>query len=392
MGELVFAPEVRSLGRRLMAYADPLGVRAAERIRAEIPGYDEAQGLIFDELAASCSRNLRYVLGILAHGPVPGLEVPPVTGATLAEQGVPYESVLQATRIGGRFIWELLVEQSVQDEHEVLLSAAADIWSVIDDLSDQVTEAYRRALTERSRRDTVRAVLVGGLLDGDEPADQIAEAARILGFEGARDFVVVSAESPGPGVEGLPDVEAALLRSDVASAWHFDNHHQEGVVALRVGFGIFDLAAVLQDLTVARVGISRPFGALDRAVDGRFQARAVCAAASPGSTEVVRYDERPLGVLLADGPEHARDMVDTVLGEVFDLRSEDAAALLETARTWLATGGSYAATAKSLDLHKNTVRFRMDRFQDITKCDLTRPADAAEAVVALECARILGLG
>lgn len=122
-----------------------------------------------------------------------------------------------------------------------------------------------------------------------------------------------------------------------------------------------------------------------------MQARAACAAASAGSAEVVRYDEQPLGVLLAGGPEHARAMVDAVLGGLFDMRSDDRAVLLKTARTWLAAGGSNAATSRSLHVHKNTVRYRIRMLEDVTGRDLTRPADAAELFVALESVRILGL-
>ena len=79
---------------------------------------------------------------------------------------MPYAAVLHAFRIGGRFIWELLVERSAPDSRDVLLRAAADIWAVSDDLSSQVTDAYGSAMAERARRDgQMRAALVGTLLD-----------------------------------------------------------------------------------------------------------------------------------------------------------------------------------------------------------------------------------
>ena len=51
--------------------------------------------------------------------------------------------MLQAFRIGGRFIWEVLVERADPDVRDVLLLAAADVWAVSDDLAAFVTEAYR---------------------------------------------------------------------------------------------------------------------------------------------------------------------------------------------------------------------------------------------------------
>jgi hypothetical protein len=387
------APEVRDLSRRLLPDSDALGARMAERICAEIPVYAEGQVLSYDALVESCSTNLHFVLGILAGEPPPGVESPRATGAARAESGVPYDAVLQAFRIGGRYIWELLVEHAAPEEHDVLLLAAADVWSVSDDLSDLVTEAYRGALTDRARRDSqMRAVLVGALLDGDEAAEQVFEAARVLNLDGAADYVVVAAESPAPGAEGLPDVERVLRRSNVASAWRLDHHHQDGVVALRFGFGVEHLVEVVAELATGRVGISTQLGGLDRASEGRRRARVACAAGTPGSPEVRRYDAHPLSVLLASSPESARSLVDTVLGPVVALPAGDREVVLDTARTWLAVDGSTSVAARQLHVHRNTVRYRLRRLEDLSGRDLAKPVDAAELHVALECARFLGLG
>lgn len=387
------APEVRALSRRLLPDSDALGTRMAERICAEIPVYAEGQVLAYDELVASCSVNLRYVLGILAGDRVPNLDTPRATGAARAESGVPYDAVLQAFRIGGRYIWELLVEHAAPEEHDVLLLAAADVWSVSDDLAATVTDAYRGALTDRARRDgQMRAVLVASLLDGDESAEQVFEAARVLNLDGASDYVVVSAESPAPGAEGLPDVERVLRRTNVASAWRLDHHYQDGVVALRFGFGVEHLAELLDELATGRVGISSPLGRIDRASEGRRRARVACAAGTPGTPEVRRYDENPLVVLLASSPESARSLVDTVLGPVVALPEEDRDVVLTTARTWLAVDGSTSVAARQLHVHRNTVRYRLRRLEELTGRDLAKPVDAAELHVALECARFLGLG
>lgn len=387
------APEVRSLSRQLLPDADRLGARMAERICAEIPMYAEGQLLSFEQLADSCAHNISYVLGILAGDPATSLDSPRATGAARAGQGVPYDAVLQAFRIGGRYIWELLVEHASPEAHDVLLLAAADVWAVSDHLSDHVTDAYRRAIADRTRRDgQMRAVLVGALLDGDEAAEYVFEAARVLNLDGARDFVVVSAESPEPGAEGLADVERTLRRSNVGSAWRLDHHHQDGVVALRHGFGLDHLVEALAGLATGRVGVSAPLGRLDRASEGRRQARVACTAATPGSSEVLRYDEHPLPVLLASSSESARLLVDAVLGPVLALADEDREVMVDTARAWLAAAGSTSVAARALHVHRNTVRYRLRRLQELTGRDLATPVDAAELHVALECARFLGLG
>ena len=65
--------------------------------------------------------------------------------------------------------------------------------------------------------------------------------------------------------------------------------------------------------------------------------------------------------------------------------------LLTTARAWLAHGGSTSAAAHELFLHRNTVRHRLRRLEVVTGRDLAHPAQAAEVMVALEAARVLGL-
>ena len=66
--------------------------------------------------------------------------------------------------------------------------------------------------------------------------------------------------------------------------------------------------------------------------------------------------------------------------------------VIETARTWLAVGGSTSTAARELHVHRNTVRYRLRRLEELTGRDLATPVDAAELHVALECARFLGLG
>jgi hypothetical protein len=387
------APEVRELSRRLLPEADLLGTRMAERICAEIPLYADGQSVSYEQLTASCRDNMRYVLGQLAQEPRVSIDAPRATGAARAEQSVPYAAVLQAFRVGGRFIWELLVERADPEVHDVLLLAAADIWAVSDELSSQVTDAYRTALADKVRRDAqMRAVLVGSLLDGDTAAaEELVESATMLHLRRTGEFAVVSAECAIPGTEALRNVEQVLSRHSVTSAWRLDHDHQDGLVELRVGFRGERLYDALTGLGQGRVGISSVFRSLAGAPEARRQARVACAAGAPSSQDIVRFEQHPLAVLLAGAPEQAAFLGRTILGPVLELPANDRALLLETARTWLAAHGSTSSAAQRLFLHRNTVRYRLHRLEELTGRDFARPADAAELYVALESVRILGL-
>ena len=366
----------------------------ADRIRAEVSLYAEGQVVTHEDLLASCVENLRYVLGDLAGKRVVHRDVARATGARRAESGLPYAALLQAYRIGGRYIWELLVASADSSVRELLLRAAADIWAVTDDLSAQVTEGYRTMLADRARRDVqVRSARLGTLLDGDvEAAEELWESAALLDLPRRSDFAVVTAECPSPGTEALPRVEEILRRHNVVSAWRVDREHQDGLVALTRAYDVSRLAADLAELSQSRVGVSAVFSRLDGAHQARREARVAAAAATPSTSQVIRFDDQPLAVLLAGTPEGALSLARSVLGEVLALPGEDRQLILETARTWLAVAGSTSAAAQQLHIHRNTVRYRLKRLEELTGRDLAEPVGAAELHVALECARILGLG
>ncbi|KAA1420943.1 PucR family transcriptional regulator [Nocardioides humilatus] len=387
------APEVRELSRALLPDSDALGARMAERVAAAVPSYAREQFITRDELIASCASNMRYVLGQLSGEPGANAEGPRTTGISRAEQGVPYAAVLEAFRVGGRFIWEVLVEKASSDSRDVLLLAAADIWAVSDDLAAQVTDAYRSSLADQARRDGQRrAVLVGTILDGDfERAEELWQSAGALNLQGDGAYVVVSAECESAGAEGLNDIERVLRKHNVASAWRLDHDRQDGLVALRFGFDVDRLVESLAAAATGRVGVSAPFERITGADGALRAARTACLAATPASTEVVRFDDRPLPVLVATAPEQARSLAITVLGGVLDLPAEDRRLLVQTARVWLDAAGSSSAAARDLHVHRNTVRYRLRRLEELSGRDLAHPVQAAEVHVALECARILDL-
>jgi hypothetical protein len=386
-------PTVRALSQRALPDAAALGVQMAERITAAIPAY-AAEHIGFEDVVSSCTENVHYILGILAGRPSIDRDAPRATGLRRAEQGMAYSDVLEAFRVGGRFVWETLVDRADDDTRDNLLRAAADIWAVTDELSSTVTGAYRSAMVDRARRsDQLRGVMVGSLLDGEASgADQDWRAATVLGLPQDGGFVVVSAECSSPGTEALPDVERILRRQNLTGAWRLGHDHHEGLVVLPLTYDEARLVETLAELATGRVGISAVFARLDGSHAARQEARLAAAAATPGSTEVIRFDEHPLAVLLAASPDPVTALVRRTLGPVLDLPTDEAAIILETARTWLAAGGSTSTAAKTLHLHRNTVRYRLRRLEELVARDLTHPVDAAHIHVALEGARILGLG
>jgi hypothetical protein len=386
-------PVVRDLSRMLLPRVDQFALRMADRIRAQEPLYREGHAVTPDDLRKSCRDNLLYVFGRLAGEPNIGPEAPRATGARRAEAGIPLSALLSAYRIGGRFIWELLVEHADPGEQDTLLRSAADIWAVSDDLAEAATDAYRGASADRARHDSqLRSALLNSLLDGKlGDGARLWESAALLKLPQHGSFVVVAAECPSPGEEALPRVEELLRRHDVVSAWRLDAELHEGLVALRFRFDAERLCAELAPIALNRVGVSDTYSNLDQTAPALRQARLACAAATPHTAGLVRFDQEPVAVLLVSDPDISQSVARRILGPLLDLPDDDRAVIVETTRSWLASGGSTSTAATRLHLHRNTVRYRLRRLEELTGRSLANPLDLAELHVALECARVLGL-
>src|SRR5947207_1375100 len=83
------------------------------------------------------------------------------------------------------------------------LPAAAELWSIIDELSGAVTDAYRDAVAERARSSAqTRNAMLDVLLRGDQgDGSRLWESATSLRLPHHGTFVVVAARTARPGVE-----------------------------------------------------------------------------------------------------------------------------------------------------------------------------------------------
>jgi hypothetical protein len=347
-----------------------------------------------DELRRSCRDNLSYVFGQLAGEPTIGIEVPRATGIRRGETGVPLSAVLQAFRIGGRLIWEILIEHATSTPGTCCCDRPPTSGR------SPTTSPGPRQTATGSPAPTVhgRTASCGPRCStvcwtaGSATAASSWESAALLKLPQHGAFVVVAAECLAPGQEGLPQVEDRLRRHDVASAWRLDAELHEGLVSLRPRFGVDQLCAELEPIASGRVGVSEPYPSLDQAPPALRQARLACAAATPGTTDLVRFDDEPIAVLLVSAPDASLSVARRILGRVLDLPDSDRILLIDTMRIWLAEAGSTSAAAGRLHVHRNTVRYRLRRLEELTGRSLTDPLDVSELHVALECARMLGLG
>src|SRR5487761_1474545 len=143
-----------SLAVRILARVPGLADALVQMIEKENPAYRTMAVVPGDDLWRSCHDNLTRILQLIARRPADGgtagsaqhYDAARVTGRRRAEQGMPLDDVLRSFRLGGRLVWEALIDQAHADhlaDRDGLLDLATRVWEVIDATSAQVAGAWR---------------------------------------------------------------------------------------------------------------------------------------------------------------------------------------------------------------------------------------------------------
>jgi sugar diacid utilization regulator len=217
---------------------------------------------------------------------------------------------------------------------------------------------------------------------------------------------------PGEVARAAERFSVALGRPHVAAAFAYDGANErtwatalswiETPVRQDRGLGWTILAADERELTRIRTRLQGMVGddaqvlaACGSVVDdvhdtarSFFEAEAALALLRRGGRGVeLRFSTLGLaGVLLSVPRERLRAFVDDQLGPILER-----ADLLETLVAWLDTNGSRAAVAHRLDIHRNSVGYRMGRIRQLLACDPVEPATALQIQAALVAREMLAV-
>ncbi|MEU5210055.1 helix-turn-helix domain-containing protein [Streptomyces sp. NPDC020742] len=383
--------EIAPVAAALLGRAPELGARMARRIRAEVAYYGSADRVSFGELSASCRRNTELVFGRLAGDGGGDLTIAHRTGRERARQGTPLAELLHACRVGSAFLWAALAAEARTADGitaETLVALAG--WWGNEGIAAAVGDAYREETAElvlrreRERSATVEALCTGLLTD----RTSLGEAAERLGLPASGPYLVVAAEAPAPGREALPGVEARLDAEHLRSAWRLLPDLQIGVVAVRPPGAEEAAMGVLERSLSARVGVSPAYRALRETPRALRLARLALAGVRGRSAGVARFDDSPAALLVAAAPEEGGRIARAVFDGVLRLPAAERDRLLDTLECWFAASGSAADAAELLDCHRNTVRYRLHRLEELTGRTLRDPRAVADLAVALHALRL----
>jgi hypothetical protein len=265
---------------------------------------------------------------------------------------------------------------------------------------EAVQELCAIAALDRVRRDEGRLALrplvadALALIESGGPPAEVATRLRQAGVHSDRPMVVAVGElrDDGPSEVALTVFEdVALTVGPALVAAGRDGlpvallPASEGLPnLLRRAFGRLSPGLAKARLTIGVSGettVDALTGALEEA---RFAQRAALAGRTRIS--VVTSDEVASHVLLlATVPDDVRrTYAHRVLGPVLDYDRRTRADLIATLDEFLAWSGSWSRTAEALHLHVNTVRYRIERIEQLTGRDLSQFEDRVDVFLALK--------
>jgi DNA-binding PucR family transcriptional regulator len=345
----------------------------------------DAQGI--ELLGASVGGNVDTVLHAMRYGiDVQRVEAPTAAmeyARRLAQHGVPVHGLVRAYRLGQRRMNELVFAEAKATDMEptarlaVLEKMSATMFAYIDWMSQQVVEAYEE---ERERwlenQNSLRALRVREILAAKTPVD-VDAASTTIRYPLRWHHLAVVAWYPNAGSDGneLPRLQRFLrdmgqaagvaasplfVAANAVCGWGwlpFRAAAPEAVDKVR------EFAATHADSPSVGIGsMAAGIGGFRRSHRRALAARAVGAAREPHKPSVVAADDPGVLVAAMLGGDIivAREWVSEVLGDLA-VDNENDARLRETLLVFLSSDGSYKLAAERLNLHSNTVKYRIGR-------------------------------
>lgn len=337
-----------------------------DHIRAEIPDYhivprDEHEADVTEQFAG-------LLTGLVTRrGPSPEeSDHARALGRDRAREGLPLQALIGAFHVGYREIWNVLLTRADErggDLSRQLVRLVGTVWTWVEQATGAAAEAYNDTIRAQEAAQIGLTYRFFEALYTTSPAGtDVARLAHSLGFDPAGPFQAVCAPSAAWADEQLAELRGRVGRRTgnmrcanrgatmvaVAQSMPVDvlieamRRHDP---ALRIGTGL------------VRHGLA---GAAASIVDAQ---EALALAAADG--EVVTFGSTWLTAALLPQADRLRPLLEAA--------AEPAAShpdLAVTVRGFADCGFSLTATGRALHLHPNTVKYRLERWRELTGWDV----------------------
>ena len=296
------------------------------------------------------------------------------------------DSLLAAYRLGARLAWRRSAEagQAAGVEPEVLYRLGEAIFAYIDEISAESAAGFAQAQSAAAgERQQLRRQLVT-LLVAEPPAEEraVRAAAQEAGWALPERLaaVVIAGQDAGRAVVGLgPDAIAAPLDdATVALVPDPDAPGRPAQLRNAVGGEGGNPAVLGPTVAWAEAGLSVRRATLAQ--------RLVAAGAIEAGPFVVADDHLP-ALLLHSDPRAAADLAAGRLAPLAELPPATRTKLTATLRAWLDHGGRIEEAARRLDVHPQTVRYRLRQLRGVFGAALDDPEQRFALSLALRVER-----
>lgn len=352
-------------------------------IRAEVDGLS---ALPPDELAELVSAELARATDAIAERRLPNeneLAVSAATAASMARSGVPIDAVLRARRVAIRRSCELLREAGAEAalDPDAQVDCLYRMWEWADAIQVADAEAHRAAELEMDGTgDEQRAWFVRALLLGTLSPSEVAGRATAYGLLPGSLYRAFRARH-GHGRE-LRALRRAIEATGAADGF--------GVLMATIDgdlCGVVTHRPQLAGEGVVGLGPETDLTHLDSSFE--LANRALETAVAFSCEGVMTLEDLSLRPAVMSEGHLGERLVIRYLDPLHDL-GEFGATLEQTVREYLDHGMRIDESARALFVHPNTLRHRLDRFQQLTGADLRSTQDVLEVWWALERRRLDG--
>ncbi|HEX8744737.1 MAG TPA: helix-turn-helix domain-containing protein [Thermoleophilaceae bacterium] len=355
---------------------DRFAAEISASIRAEVAGLE---ALPPDVMAELVKADLDRAIGAISERRLPNeqeLAVSAATAANLARAGVSIDTVLQARRVAIRRSCELLREEGAKSglDPDSQVECIYRMWEWADAIQVADAEAHRTAEAEMNGRgEEERAWFVRALLEGTLTPGEVSGRATAYGLlPGSRYRAFRARPAPGADIRALG---RAIEATGVADGF--------GVLTATVDGDLCGVVSRRPEIPEGIVGLG-PETELGR-LDSSFELanRALETAVAFSYDGVVTMEDLSLRSAVMAETHLGEHLVRRYIGPLQEL-GEFGATLEETVREYLSHGMRIDESAKALFVHPNTLRHRLDRFQQLTGADLRNTEEVLEIWWALQ--------
>jgi hypothetical protein len=350
---------VQELCQSLEPELPRIAERSTRKIRREL---DEYVAVRFDEhVAAVCEQQGRLLDGIVRRRALDESDLAEavVLAQRRAGQGISVDVLINAFHIGEGELWNEMrhapgsAREHLPEVATLVLESVHGISSVLAAAHTDVTAA------KQSQRITLSQRLIELLAAGESGA----EAQRLgvaLDFDLAAAFIAAS--WPG-GPENIPDSRTVSRSLSARGVVMASGHHSDSEVLVTQGSTPAAIAKALGSAGVVGAGIGLPREGVGGAVLSIGDAELARAASTPGSLVSWLSETWYEACLLSNAHR-----LEPVLSANIQ-RASDNPRLAQTVRTFAEGNMSIADTARLMNLHANTVTYRLERWKRLTGWD-----------------------